>query len=75
MGGPDLSKFRAVSMPAHGNPVRKPVAGLSWHLGSKVLRIQIAKDTLRSHTDLTIGLVLSGAAEAHSGLSKDTQHI
>lgn len=63
MGGTELFKFRSVSMPAHGNPVWKPVAGLSWLLDSKILRTPIAKDILRYHTDLMVGMVLSGGAQ------------
>lgn len=45
-------------MLAHGNPV----AGLRWFLDSKILRISIAKDALRSCTKLTVQLVFGGVA-------------
>lgn len=59
---------------ARGHPAWKSVAGGSWLLESKILRISIPKGPLKSPTSLTAQLVLCGEPEACRSLSKATQH-
>lgn len=61
-GGKRTVQLRPRLQAARGHPVWKSVAGRSWLLESKILRISIPKGPLKSPTSLTAQLALSGGA-------------